>query len=138
MDQSTATLEEREARIEEAERNNYIVRGRELGAIRDGEWWRRRYNFKSFEEYCEERWELDDNHARRLILASSFAERCQLASLSLPSRESHIRPLLSRLQADDDRLAVWRDVLATTNGARIKATDIENAVTAGFEAKTSR
>jgi hypothetical protein len=28
---------------------------------------------------------------------------------------------LARLDADDDRVAVWRDVLATMNGAKIKA-----------------
>ena len=32
------------------------------------------------------------------------------------SSERHIRPLLERLQADEDRIAVWRDVPATTNG----------------------
>jgi hypothetical protein len=35
--------------------------------------------------------------------------------------------LLAPLETDDDRIAVWRDVLATTNGARIKASDVDNA-----------
>jgi len=39
--------------------------------------------------------------------------------LQVPTRESQIRPLLDRLESDDDRIAVWRDVLATTNGAKI-------------------
>jgi hypothetical protein len=30
-----------------------------------------------------------------------------------------------RLEADDDRIAVWRDVLATTNGAKIKTADVD-------------
>ena len=48
----------------------------------------------------------------------------------MPSRERHIRPLLSRLERDDDRIAVWRDVLALTNGAKIKAKDVGDAMTA--------
>jgi hypothetical protein len=36
--------------------------------------------------------------------------------------------LLERLENDDDRIAVWRDVLATTNGAKIKAADVDNAI----------
>jgi hypothetical protein len=31
--------------------------------------------------------------------------------LPMPSRERHIRPLFSQ-RSDDDRIAVWRDVLA--------------------------
>ena len=30
-------------------------------------------------------------------------------------------PLLARLETDDDCIAVWRDVLAATNGAKILA-----------------
>jgi hypothetical protein len=37
------------------------------------------------------------------------------SELPIPSRETHIRPLLARLELDDDRIAVWRDVLAVTN-----------------------
>ena len=51
-----------------------------------------------------------------------------IGELLVPSRECHIRPLLARLETDDDRIAVWRDVLASTNGAKIKAADVENAI----------
>lgn len=130
MDKITAsTLDEREQRFETAERNNYLVRGAELGAIRDEQSWRARYNLATFEEYCEERWELAKQTAYQLIGAAAFAEKVRNCGLQLPSRESHIRPLLSRLEADEDRLAVWRDVLASSNGAKIKAQDVENAIT---------
>jgi hypothetical protein len=104
------------------------VRGQELRAIRDGKLYQRRYNFATFEEYCEQRWEFAPQHASRLIAASVFAEACQNQLVPTPSRESHIRPLLERLEADDDRIAVWRDVLATTNGAKIKAGDVDDAI----------
>jgi protein gp37 len=129
MDQITTTLDERERRIEDAERNNYLIRGRELGAIRDDQSWRMRYNdISTFEDYCEQRWELTDRHARHLIGAAAFGDLVGRNNCSVPSRESHIRPLLARLEQDDDRIAVWRDVMASTNGAKIKAADVDHAI----------
>jgi hypothetical protein len=53
--------------------------------------------------------------------AAAFADKVSHGGLLVPSRERHIRPLLERLENDDDRIAVWRDLLATTKGAKIKA-----------------
>jgi hypothetical protein len=64
----------------------------------------------TFEEYCEERWEMPRQHACRLVSAAAFAEKVVCRQLATPSRQSQIRPLLERLQRDDDRIAVWRDV----------------------------
>jgi protein gp37 len=121
-------LEEAEARIEEAERNSYYVRGMELAEIRNKKMWLQRYNYATFEEYCEERWELTERHVRRLIDASEFAAKVTRGSLPVPTSERFVRPLLDRLNQDDDRLAVWRDVLATANGAKIKSKDVEDAI----------
>lgn len=63
--------------------------------------WRERYNF---EEYCEQRWELTERHARRLMDAASFAEKVTNWSLYAPSREIHIRRLLERLETDEGRI----------------------------------
>jgi hypothetical protein len=62
--------------------------------------------------------------------AAAFAVKVADRQLPAPSRETHTRPLLDRLEIDDDRIAVWRDVLATTNGTKIKATDVDNAIVA--------
>jgi protein gp37 len=122
------SIDEREHRIENAERNAYLVRGQELKAIRDDQLWRERYNLTTFEEYCDQRWELTKVHAHRLMNAADFAGQVTDRLLQAPSRETHIRPLLERLESDEDRIAVWRDVLATTNGAKIKAQDVESAI----------
>jgi hypothetical protein len=87
-----------------------------------------RYNYGSFEQYCEERWELTKPYAWRLMNAAAFAGKVTQGLLPAPSGERFIRPLLERLENDDDRIAVWRDVLATTNGARIKTSDVDNAI----------
>ena len=77
------------------------MRGQELRAIRDGKLYQLRYNFSTFEEYCEQRWELTPQHADRLVAASAFAEACQNQLVPTPSRESHIRPLLARLETGE-------------------------------------
>lgn len=127
-------LAEREARIEEAERNGYLIRGAELAAIRERKLYTLRYNFATFEEYCEERWELQKVHCWRLIQAADFAEKVSYRKLSPPTRETHIRPLLERLPSregftDEDRISVWSDALAAANGSKIKANDVETAIT---------
>jgi protein gp37 len=122
-------LQEAEAQIEDAERNAYYVRGTALARIRDRRLWRLRYNYSTFEEYCEERWELGRTQVFYLTIAAAFADRVHYSELPIPSRETHIRPLLTRLNnAHEDQIAVWRDVLATTNGVRIKAKDIDDAI----------
>lgn len=104
-----------------------MIRGRELAAIRHDELYRDRY--QTFEAYCDERWELTKQHAYHLIDAAGFAEKVNYSSLAVPARETHIRPLLLKLDNDEDRLAVWREVLDDKRRPRdVKATDVQNAV----------
>lgn len=126
----TSELQEREGRIERAERDGYLVRGQELAAIRDGGLYRDRH--QTFEDYCDERWELKKRRPYQLIDAAAFAKKCTMVHVPVPARERHIRPLLERLQSDEDRIAVWLDVLGTMNGARLKTQDIENAINRFF------
>jgi protein gp37 len=129
MDMDIELFDRLEQEIETAERNAYLVRGRALGQIRDDQAWRVRHNVATFEEYCDQRWELDDGSASRLIRAAALVELFP-ANLQgkVPGRLSHVVPLLERLEADEDRIAVWRDVLAATNGAKIKSADVDNAI----------
>jgi protein gp37 len=130
MDQQPGTLEECERRIEEAERNSYIVRGTELGKIHADQSWRNRYNYQTFDEYCTKRWELSSSHAYELIKAASFAEKVRDRGLEVPAREFQIRILVSnsRLSNDDDRITVWRDVLAAAKGGKIVTDDVNKAI----------
>jgi hypothetical protein len=64
-----------------------------------------RYSFQTFEEYCEHRWELDLRYANRLIEAATLVEKIGPTGLILPAAERHVRPLLDRLDRDDERLA---------------------------------
>jgi len=113
-------LVEREDRIERAQRNAYYEIGLDLKAIRDKRLYRvprpsrinGRYSFETFEDYSESRWEWAPQHSGRLIRAAELALKMEPIGSILPARESHIRPLLERLQTDDERLVVWQQVLA--------------------------
>ncbi len=63
-----------------------------------------RYSFETFEEYVESRWEFDKSRATRLIEAASIVEKMVPIGTVLPSRESHVRPLL-KLENDEERAA---------------------------------
>lgn len=115
-------LEERESRIERAQRNAYYEIGLELRAIRDQQLYKverparvnGRYSFQTFVEYCSERWELESTHTHRLIDAAALAEKMKTSPIGevLPTRETHVRPLLERLETDTERLTVWHQIVS--------------------------
>jgi len=112
-------LIERESRIERAQRNAYYEIGLELSAIKDKGLYKAereqavsgRYSFTTWEEYVSERWDMKEEHARRLINSAEAAEKLlQLEEFSrLPTRESHVRELL-KLETDEQRATVWQDI----------------------------
>jgi hypothetical protein len=59
------------------------------------------------EEYCEQRWEIAKVTAWQLIDAAEFAEKVRNCELSVPTRESHIRPLLARLEKRRRSVLFW-------------------------------
>lgn len=135
-------LDERESRIERAQRNAYYEIGLDLKAIRDKGLYKvdrparvkGRYSFQTFEEYCDQRWEIAKQHADRLIRAAELTEKMEPIGSVLPQRESHIRPLLDRLTTDDERLAVWQQVVAS-EPERITAGLVEEHVARYLAAK---
>lgn len=129
------TLEEREARIEAAQQSAYYEVGLELRAIRDNREYRERY--QTFEDYCAERWERTPQTTNRVIAAASLAEKMEPIG-SIPTSESHIRPLLSADLSDDERIEIWRSVLTNAGSPKgVKAAMVESAVarTVGLKAK---
>ena len=69
-----------------------------------------RYSFTTFEEYCQERWEMSLRRSQELIETADAVSRLQKhAELRafLPARESHVRALLA-LDKDDERAEVWQ------------------------------
>ena len=115
---SLGELHERESRIERCQRNAYYEIGLELAAIRDRGLYKAhreapvagRYSFTTFEEYCEQRWEIAYRTAKQLIEAAQVAEKLRNCADFLPARESHVRALLA-LDKDEDRAAVWQRMI---------------------------
>lgn len=130
-----AELQEREDRIERAQRNAYYEIGLDLKGIRDKKLYRierpqpiaGRYSFQTFEEYVEERWEIKRTRAFELIQSAETADGMKTSGKPniLPARESHVRPLL-KLETDAERAAVWQAVIE--RGETIKAKLVEEEV----------
>jgi protein gp37 len=127
-------LLERESRIETATRRAFYDTGLELKAIREKDLYKiqrevpvaGRYSFQTFEEYCRERWEMNDSRARQLILAAEAT--LQLKTVTkvtvLPTHESHVRALLA-LDEDEERAEVWRRVSAKAGTVTAKVIEAE-------------
>src|SRR5580765_4490984 len=113
---------EREGRIERVQRSAYYEIGLELKAIRDRRLYRvsrpsrvnGRYSFETLKEYCETRWEFARQRAAQLIDTAECAAELSKKIDILPTRESHVRPLLERLETDEERLAVWQQIVGET------------------------
>jgi protein gp37 len=127
-------LLEREQRIERCQRNAYYEIGLELKAIRDRGGYKvqrdqptaGRYSFTTFEEYCQDRWEMTPRRMNHLIESADAAYKMGRIIPILPSRESHVRELL-KIENDEDRAKVWEKV--TSNGNQITAKYINDQVT---------
>jgi protein gp37 len=115
-----AALAQCESRIDQVTRSAYLDVGLMLKAIRDRKLYKvrranavsGRYTFTTFEEYVEERWDMDASRARQIIGASDAVELLKSVTnvTLLPARESHVRELM-KIENDGDRAAVWQAVV---------------------------
>lgn len=127
-------LVEREGRIERAQRNAYYEIGLELRAIRDKRLYKvkrpapvsGRYSFETWEEYVPARFDWTYQRAAQIIDAAEAASKISTIVEMLPTRESHVRPLL-RLEDEHERASVWQSVVSKY-GSSIKAKDVESEV----------
>jgi protein gp37 len=132
-----ASLLEREARIDRAQRNAYLEIGLELKAIRDGKLYATprsepvsgRYTFTTFEEYVEERWDMDISRGKQLVAAAEAVDKMATIVAILPARESHVRELL-KIEDDGDRAKVWQSVVGRgeTITAKIVTEEVERFI----------
>jgi hypothetical protein len=107
---------------------NFYEVGAALRAIRD----RRLYKaeFRSFEAYCADRWDLARTTAYQVIRASIAVDNVRDATPGhvVPANEGQARPL-TKLPAQAQR-EVWVVVVETAPGGRITARHVEQAVAA--------
>lgn len=82
--------------------------GAALKEIRDGKLYRG--EFKTFEDYCQQRWGFSRVHAHRHIDASEVQADLLPIGNILPANEAQCRPLTKLLDAD--RQDAWQEVIA--------------------------
>lgn len=116
-------LAEAEAVIER-HREAYIQAGLALLAIRDGRLYRGQY--KTFEDYCRERWGFGRGRGYQLAKGAEIAQLLSTTvdSLPLPQSEAVAREL-SSLKPDEIRL-VWTIVHDTAPGGEVTAAHVRS------------
>jgi len=118
-------LEHAEAKIERAMKNAFYEVGAELRHINE----RRLYvlHHPTFEEYVFQRWEMSRDRAYQLMSASTIVDNL-LTKVEfvnkLPSRESHVRPLL-KLESSEHQAEVWQRIVSTTATITAKVVEAE-------------
>lgn len=102
-------------------RTSEFLAGDSLRIISEKELYREEFN--TFEEYCQDKWDMSPQHAYRLINAAKFmsvVETCnQIGDEDRPKCESHIRPLIDGLEDEDKRLEAWQQVIEKADGEKV-------------------
>lgn len=101
----------------------FIKVGQALMTIREKRLYR--IGFKTFEDYCVERWSMDKRHANRLIQASETISNLGPIGPVIPQTESQVRPLTS-LEPEIQK-EVWTEVVKT-HGDNITAAKVQTVV----------
>lgn len=85
----------------------FIEVGEALFIIRDKRLYRN--EFKTFEDYCQQKWSMPRRHVNRIIAASETIINLGPIGPILPELESQVRPLVGLEK--DVQIAVWNDVV---------------------------
>lgn len=130
-DETTLSNSEREE-LERCERiidhglRTFFEVGTALIKIRELRLYRTEY--ATFEEYCQQRWELKQSRAYQFIDAARTLTTLQSSTIggTLPTNERQIRPL-TRLEPEQQREA-WQRAIQTAPDGRVTAAHVEKVV----------
>jgi hypothetical protein len=116
--------------IIEREMKSFMAVGNALLTIRDNKLYRQ--EFKTFNDYCIERWGIGKSQANRLMGGAKVAanlspigELCAPCAIQ-PTSEFQIRPL-TPLEPEQQR-TVWEEAVKTAPRGRVTAKHVENTV----------
>jgi hypothetical protein len=116
-------LERHEATIERG-LQTFVDVGKALMAIRDGRLYRESHG--TFEDYCNERWNIGSSRARQLIDAAKVFDNLQSVTQVTPEHEKQARPLIG-LSPELQRIA-WQEVVDTAEDNKITTKHVETVV----------
>lgn len=140
LDTVKEALHHAEQAIERAARNAFEEWGAQLKHIRDNRLYIAFASGATWEQYCQDRWEMTPQRAGQLIDAYDSVKQIETfvsnseTIVSLPVRESHVRPL-AKLDKPEDRALVWQRVTQSVNGGGITAKVVEGEVQKFLAAK---
>jgi len=101
----------------------FVDVGNALAAIRDDRLYRRDY--RTFEDYCRERWGISKTQANRLISAHEVVGNLTPIGV-IPSTESQARPL-TRLEPSE-QIAAWQEAVTTAPNGKVTAAHVAAVV----------
>lgn len=127
-------LSELEVTIQRGLKVFYEV-GTALLEVRDARLYRQTYG--TFEEYCQQRWQLKRNYANKLISASEVITNLGTAVPidELPTHEKHVRPLTAL--APEEQQIVWQVVTDTAPGGKVTEAHVRSVVNVFKEVVTT-
>jgi hypothetical protein len=102
----------------------FVSVGNALAEIRDAKLYRLTHG--TFEEYCQDKWDMGGIYARRLIAAADVVDDLMPIGIKIPMSESVARPLTSL--PPEDRRAVWQQAAATAPKGRVTAAHVAAVV----------
>ena len=110
---------------------SFVAVGKALLTIRDSKLYREK--FKTFKDYCTEKWNMSKTHANRLIAGSQVAVNltprgvlCTPCEIQ-PSSEYQIRPLTILEPAQ--QCEVWEEAVRSADGKVVTYKQVKDAVT---------
>lgn len=115
-------LHEQEARVTQA----FYEAGQALTVIRDERLYRA--NYRSFEDYCVDRWQLHRNYVNKMIRAGSVIENLGTNGTQLPDSERVTRPL-AELEPEQQQPA-WEAAQTIAAGKKPTASHTSRAAAA--------
>lgn len=121
----TAKLENLEVVIESGLKE-FLKVGNALFEIQQGKLYRA--TFGTFEDYCQDRWDLQKSHAYRLIDAAEVAADLSPngGNQQQPKNERQVRPLTQLPR--EDRASAWREAVQTAPNGKVTAAHVEQVV----------
>lgn len=103
----------------------FIDVGLKLAEIRDGKLYRAAYC--SFEQYCEDRWEMTGRYARRVCAAAEVTQLLAKQGFDhVPETESQARPLTAL--PSGQAIEVWAEIIQTAPQGKVTARHVQDIV----------
>lgn len=107
-------------------KQTFVEVGLALMAIRDGRGYR--FEYGTFEDYCQRRWQFSRIQAHRLIDAAGITRNLLPIGNRLPATESQARPLAA-LEPEQQREA-WQRAVETAPEGKVTAAHVQSVVDA--------